>query len=114
MIEWTGFFRADALQAPLSTTLCFYINECVMFVSFHVLLNGKPKRSFKPERELRQGDPLSPFSFTICAEGLSGLIRKSVQNQSLQQNAPEIIHLLIADDNLIFAEAKVNPAELFQ
>ncbi|XP_058724457.1 uncharacterized mitochondrial protein AtMg01250-like [Vicia villosa] len=44
-----------------------------------VLVNGSPSSEFKAERGLRQGDPLSPFLFTIVAEGLAGLMRRSTE-----------------------------------
>lgn len=38
-------------------------------------MNGSPTDEFKVHRGFRQGDPLSPFLFTIAAEGLAGLVR---------------------------------------
>ena len=61
---------------------------------------------------LRQGDPLSPFLFFICAEGLSGLIRKATRERSLHgasavRQRPKISHLFFANDSLIFCKAKI-------
>ncbi|XP_058747108.1 uncharacterized protein LOC131620105 [Vicia villosa] len=39
-----------------------------------ILVNGSPTDEFKVHRGLRQGDPLSPFLYTIVAEGLAGLV----------------------------------------
>ena len=51
-----------------------------------------------PSRGLRQGDPLSPYLFLLCAKGLSALIQTSVHSGSVDgvvvcHGAPVISHL---------------------
>ncbi|XP_062007117.1 uncharacterized protein LOC133724409 [Rosa rugosa] len=63
-----------------------------------------------PTRGIRQGDPLSPYLFILCAEGLSALISSSFQNGTIRgltmaPSAPTIHHLLFADDSFLFGEA---------
>lgn len=41
----------------------------VSSVSYTVLLNGKPHGLIKPERGIRQGDPLSPFYLSFVLKG---------------------------------------------
>lgn len=49
--------------------------KCVSSVSYSVIFNGNIGQTFLPSRGLRQGDPLSPFLFLFCREGLSSLMR---------------------------------------
>jgi hypothetical protein len=67
---------------------------------------------FSPSRGIRQGDPLSPYLFLFVADGLSCLIRKEIENNSLHEfhicrRAPGISHLLFADDSLLFFEGSI-------
>ena len=51
---------------------------CLITSTFPVIVNGKPKNLVCGERGVRQGDPLSPFLFTLVAGSLSHLIFRAV------------------------------------
>ncbi|XP_074313486.1 uncharacterized protein LOC141648659 [Silene latifolia] len=91
------------------------VMTCVTTVSSAVLINGNVKDVFQPARGLRQGDPLSPYLFILCAEVLSNLMRRAIVAGSLHglrvsSSAPVISHLLFADDSIFFIKASEEEA----
>ena len=85
--------------------------RCITTASYSVLINGQPHGHITSTRGLRQEDPLSPYFFLMCTEGLHGLISKTAHNGdirgvSLCRNGPRITHLLFADDSLLFCRAR--------
>lgn len=83
---------------------------CISYVSFSVMIDGKPGCFFKPSRGIRQGDPLSPYLFLLISEVLSRNIALAVNNKSLRglkinKRGPCLSHLFFADDSLFFLRA---------
>ena len=84
-----------------------------------MLINGEPKGHIVPTRGIRQGDPLSPYLFLLCSEGLNGLLEQAVHEKhiegfSLCRHGPKISHLFFADDSLLFCRARVEEVEKIQ
>lgn len=78
-------------------------------VSYSVLVNGSPHGIVKPQRGIRQGDPLSPYIFILCADILSHLIKvkaaaSDIRGIKVGLDAPVITHLQFADDSLFFCQ----------
>ena len=92
------------------------IMECVTSVEYTLLINGSMARSFKPSQGLRQGDPLSPYLFLMCVEGLSALVRKAGETGVLKgmkssQNGIWVSHLIFANDSLLFCQATMEECQ---
>ncbi|KAM2378505.1 hypothetical protein ACFX1X_044959 [Malus domestica] len=80
---------------------------CLCSANFFVLINGRPRGKFQASRGLRQGDPLSPFLFTLVVDVLSRLMEKAQENDLINglcigQEKVEISHLQFADDTIFF------------
>ncbi|KAE8682600.1 hypothetical protein F3Y22_tig00111238pilonHSYRG00276 [Hibiscus syriacus] len=83
------------------------VMSCVTTVSYSIRINGSLTEFFQSSRGLRQGDPLSPFLFVICTQGLSLLLHHKklvahIQGVKISHQGPSITHLLFVDDCLLF------------
>ena len=79
------------------------------FVSNSVLINGRPQGKFKGYKGLRQGDPLSPFLFTLVVDGLSRLMDRVteigfVKPWRVGRGNVKVFHLQFADDTIFFMD----------
>lgn len=90
---------------------------CIYCLVLSVTVNGQQHGFIKPQRGLRQGDPLSSYLFLICAKGLSNLLKLRERQGwfsgvTISRGGPIISHLLFANDSLIFYKAVKEESEI--
>ncbi|KAH1032564.1 hypothetical protein J1N35_044738 [Gossypium stocksii] len=78
-------------------------------------INDYVSDCFIPSRGLRQGDPLSPYLFLFCAEGLSTLLNEAKRKMMMRRaligrGKLAVTHILFADDCIIFGDASSEEA----
>lgn len=117
-VEWS-FLQAMMGKLGFCHEWIQLIMTCVTSMSYRVKVNGIVGKNFIPERGLRQGDPLSPYLFLLCAEGFSALLNKAESSEQIKgmrvcQRAPSISHLLFADDSLLLVWANAENATCIQ
>ncbi|KAL5556883.1 hypothetical protein UlMin_039119 [Ulmus minor] len=110
-VEW-DFIQRVMNKLGFSEAWIRKLMACISSVTYSFQFNGRRFGHLTPTRGLRQGDPLSPYLFLLCGEGLSSLLHRYEQNGDLQGlrcglRGPTISHMLFADDSLFFLEAQL-------
>lgn len=111
-VKW-GFLRGMMEKLGFEQKWISIIMKCISMVSYSVTMNGERSELFCPTRGLRQGDPLSPYLFLLCADGFSALLndaalRGRLGGISVCKKAPKLTHLLFADDSISFCRAEID------
>ncbi|KAL5735902.1 hypothetical protein ACOSQ2_030690 [Xanthoceras sorbifolium] len=114
-VEW-GFLEFIMEKLGFPNHFRALVMDCVSTSKLSFLVNGKSVGEVSPQRGLRQGCPLSPYLFLLCAEALSTLIKGNESNgQSLGmrccRGSPLVSHLFFADDSIVFCRASVQNCE---
>lgn len=83
------------------------IFSCISTVNYNIFVNGSQIEYFNLRRDLRHGDPLSPYLFILCADVFSRLIEreKAIQGIKICNQALDISHIFFADDILFMCRA---------
>jgi hypothetical protein len=110
-VEW-GFLEAVMIRMGAPSWVAL-IMECISTVTYSVIVNGQPVGNIRPSRGLRQGDPLSPYLFLLCAEVLSSQLNQAERVGLLtgvptSPKGPRLNHLFFVDDSLLFCKANIN------
>jgi len=108
-VEWS-FLEAVMIKLGFAPAWVRMIMACVKTVNYSVVVNGNVVGKIFPLRGLRQGDPISPYLFIICAEVFSALLQNAqmkgcISGVPTSKKGPKITHLFFADDNLVFCKA---------
>ena len=83
-VEWP-FLKEIMLRLGFRQEWVNFIIQCVTTVEYIVRINAEESESFKPTRGLRQGDPLSPYLFLLCTEGLNALLTHAEETKTYQE-----------------------------
>jgi exonuclease III len=72
-VKW-AFLEAVMTKLGFATRWIKMVMECIRTVKYSIVVNGNPVGNIIPTRGLKQGDPLSPYLFILCAEALSCML----------------------------------------
>ncbi|KAM6561714.1 hypothetical protein CsatA_030953 [Cannabis sativa] len=113
-VEW-GFLEAMMKKLGFHDQCIRLILKCVSSVAYKFVVGEHEVGPIVPSRGLRQGDPLSPYLFLLCAEGFSALLhdferRGKIRGCKVARGAPLISHMLFADDSYIYCQASEDGA----
>ncbi|KAL1220564.1 putative mitochondrial protein [Cardamine amara subsp. amara] len=108
-VEW-NFLEELMRKMGFDERWISWIMAFIRTVTYTVLINRRPHSFIKPERGIRQGDPLSPFIFILCAEALVHSLNESeslrkLNGISLAPQGPAVHHLLFPDDSFLLCKA---------
>ncbi|XP_071742048.1 uncharacterized protein [Rutidosis leptorrhynchoides] len=115
-VDW-NFLEFILGRFGFHPTMNKWIMTCVRSTSFSICVNGDLHGFFKGKRGLRQGDPLSPYLFTLVMEVLSLFLNRHVAESDKFKFHPKceklnIINLCFADDLFLFSSATLDSVSI--
>ena len=82
-VEW-DFIEAMLHKLGFNHIFVELIMKCVRSVKYRIKVNGELTDEIVPECGLRQGDPLSPYLFLLCAEAFSCLLHAAEERGDME------------------------------
>ncbi|XP_071739438.1 uncharacterized protein [Rutidosis leptorrhynchoides] len=115
-VDW-GFLKHILHCYGFHKTMIKWIMKCVSTTSFSISINGEIHGFFKGRRGLRQGDPMSPYLFTLVMECLTLMIKRNIREADSFKYHPmcdqqEIVNVCFADDLFLLAHASTGSVKV--
>ncbi|GJW73196.1 putative reverse transcriptase domain, reverse transcriptase zinc-binding domain protein [Tanacetum coccineum] len=116
MVDW-GFMKSILIGFGFHPRMIGWIMECVTTTSFSISINGTLHGYFKGKQGMRQGDPISPYLFTLVMEILTLMLNSRVRdlnNFTYHRYCSNlnIINLCFSDDLFLFSHGDVDSARV--
>jgi hypothetical protein len=113
-IDWS-FMENVLREVGFKEDMCRWISAFYNNIKASVIVNGCMSQSVPVERGCRQGDPISPYLFVLCAEILACKIREDVEIKGINIANTEFKVSQFADDtSLLLNGDKESYEKLFQ
>ncbi|KAM0043987.1 putative RNA-directed DNA polymerase [Helianthus debilis subsp. tardiflorus] len=115
-VDWD--FLGDILKGyGFHPSMVEWIMKCISSSSFSVSVNGNIFGYFKGRRGLRQGDPMSPYLFTLVMEVLTSKLQRATSIDSAFRfhkkcENQRIVNLCFADDLFLFSRGDVTSVKV--
>ena len=96
-----------------------WIMVCLTSASFSLCINGELHGFFKSKRGLRQGDPISPYLFTIVMEAFNMMVKRQIRRDGRFRfhwgcEKFQLTHLCFADDLLLLCHGDLISASILR
>lgn len=106
-LNWCFLFKA-MVRMGFPNRFVDWVKQCVTSTMFSIKVNGSLEGFFPGKSGLRQGEPLSPYLFTIAMEVLTACLNKVAAHDDFEYHGRTEItktsSLLFADDAFLFAK----------
>ena len=104
-----GLLDVDDEEDGIRDEITILDRRCISIPAFSMLINSTLGGFFKSSKQLRLGDPLSPFLFILVMEGLSRMLQRGEEMGLLAgvegrrgEGGISISHMMFVDDMIIF------------
>lgn len=117
-VNWR-FLEACLLHFDFPKKMIRWIMKCITSTSIMLNINGDMQGYFKGKKGLRQGDPISPYLFTLVMEVLNLIVKRRIRGDDRFKyhwkcEGLSLVQLCFADDLLLFCNGDLDSVKVLK